>query len=1108
MRGATTTTTTTIDTVNAAATAIVSAESRVQPPSVPKVNKRIGHAVLVPEPEASRVAQPSSTETQIQSHSATVVHPFIAPPSSPASFLQSEPPSVTQSPGGLLSLKSLPADAYSPRGPPSMFAIGPYAHETQLVTPPVFSAFTTEPSTAPFTPPPESVQLTTPSSPEVPFAQLLTSSLERARRNSGGTISKFGFYNYEFPQVYSGSPSGQLISPGSVISNSGTCSPFPDRHPVHEFRTGDATKLIGFEHFNTRKWGSRLGSGTVTPDGVGRGSRFASGTATPDGVGLGSRLGSGTVTPDGVGLGSRLGSGTNTPDGMWVVGPILGSGTATPDGVGLGSRLGSGTATPDGMWVVGGSRLGSGTATPDGGGLYSTLGSGPLPPISVVPENMVTEVAHLPLLGNGARTNETIVDHRVSFELSGEDVARCLQSKSMASNRTFLDHSEENHFDSGEVSLRVGETFNETPGKSSAGAEEEPSYRRQRSVTLGSIKEFNFDSSKGEALDNKPAVSSEWWANETIAGKDSKPAADGWSFFPILQPEFRILVIHFLQTGIYYATADSLAFLAMAMAPTVKVVLGSTAFAIFWVLAVFPAVPFLPIGRTAGSLLGAMLMVIFRVITPDQAYAAIDLPILGLLFGTMVVSVYLERADMFKYLGKLLSYKSQGPKDLLFRICLISALSSAFFTNDTSCVVLTEFVLKVARQHNLPPHPFLLALASSANIGSAATPIGNPQNLVIAVQSKITFGEFVLGILPAMVVGVVVNAIILMCMYWKLLSSAPKDLEDASEEVVDDEDVISHRFSPATMSHHSAQNSQDLSSRLELQGSPPLGVNGHVETLRNRIPSSSIESDIRSGGLSGRHLESGRISNASSDPAAAGGAAADDGTTSQKKEENGCSSPVVVLEERDGDPFDSKWKRILWKSGVYIITIGMLVALLLGLNMSWSAITAALALVVLDFKDARPSLEKVSYSLLIFFCGMFITVDGFNKTGIPSTLWELMEPYAKIDHPLGILVLALVILGLSNLASNVPTVLLLGGRVAASAAEISAADEKKAWLLLAWVSTVAGNLSLLGSAANLIVCEQARRAPHFGYNLSFLKHLKFGVPSTLVITAVGLLLIR
>ena len=169
----------------------------------------------------------------------------------------------------------------------------------------------------------------------------------------------------------------------------------------------------------------------------------------------------------------------------------------------------------------------------------------------------------------------------------------------------------------------------------------------------------------------------------------------------------------------------------------------------------FPAVPFLPIGRTAGSLLGAMLMVLFGVISADEAYAAVDLPILGLLFDAMVVSVYLERADMFKHLGRLLSWRSQGGKDLLLRTCAVSALASALFTNDTCCVVLTEFILKIARQNNLPPKPFLLALASSANIGSAATPIGNPQNLVIAVQSGISFGQFVFGILPATLVGAV-----------------------------------------------------------------------------------------------------------------------------------------------------------------------------------------------------------------------------------------------------------------------------------------------------------------------------------------------------------------
>ncbi|KAI0500412.1 hypothetical protein KFK09_018624 [Dendrobium nobile] len=516
----------------------------------------------------------------------------------------------------------------------------------------------------------------------------------------------------------------------------------------------------------------------------------------------------------------------------------------------------------------------------------------------------------------------------------------------------------------------------------------------------------------------------------------------------------------------------------MAMAPTARLILGSIAFAIFWVLAVFPAVPFLPIGRTAGSLLGAMLMVLFQVTTPDEAFAAIDLPILGLLFGTMVVSVFLERAGMFKHLGRLLSWKSKGGKDLLCRICIVSAISSALFTNDTCCVVLTEFILKVSRQNNLPPQPFLLALASSANIGSATTPIGNPQNLVIAVQSKITFEKFLFGILPAMVVGIAVNISILLIYFSKLLSIEKFEVEvESVAEIIPEDDVTFHRFSPATMSHLNCLPNLDLNDGIDaVVQCSSCKEYGRGDNLRNRLSISENEVLLATTGRSSSRMN--------------------------------CSSNSLITQAlNEKECSTERWKDILWNACVYLVTVGMLIALLMGLSMSWSAISAALALIVLDFKDARPCLEKVSYSLLIFFCGMFITVDGFNKTGLPSALWDFMEPFARIDTMAGVAVLALVILFLSNIASNVPTVLLLGARVAASAAAISPAEETRAWLILAWVSTVAGNLSLLGSAANLIVCEQARRA-QVGYNLSFFGHLRFGLPSTLIITAVGLFLIR
>ncbi|KAK8935907.1 hypothetical protein KSP39_PZI013039 [Platanthera zijinensis] len=515
----------------------------------------------------------------------------------------------------------------------------------------------------------------------------------------------------------------------------------------------------------------------------------------------------------------------------------------------------------------------------------------------------------------------------------------------------------------------------------------------------------------------------------------------------------------------------------MALAGIGKVVLGSVAFAVFWIMAVFPSVPFLPIGRTAGSLLAALLMILFRVINPSQAYAAIDLPILALLFATMVVSIYLEKAHLFRHLRRLLSWKSSGGRDLLVRLSLISALSSALFTNDTACIVLTEFVLDFTGRLDLPPLPFLLALASSANIGSSATPIGNPQNLVIAIQSKIPFGKFLIGILPAMLVGVGVNTAIILCMFWRSLSPLKKrdDVESALPDqqpaaAAETEAEAEHKFSPARMSHVSTPEVEDEGERWD-----------SFSPARMSNPAEEEEVAPENGG-------NGDVEKQGKD---------DEGEKMNKSR--------------------GRRRAMLLKWSVYVVTAGMLAALLAGLDMPWTAITAAIVLVVVDFRDAGPCLEKVSYSLLIFFSGMFITVDGFNKTGIPSVFWNLMEPSARVNRASGLALLSIVILLLSNLASNVPTgapafqtlsFLLLGSQVAKSAAEISPSEVDKAWLILAWVSTVAGNFSLLGSAANLIVCEQARRSERHRYNLSFWKHLQFGIPSTLIVAAIGLPLIR
>lgn len=164
-----------------------------------------------------------------------------APPSSPASFSNSALPSTAQSPSCFLS-------ANSPGNPSStMFVTGPYAHETQLVSPPVFSTFTTEPSTAPLTPPPELAHLTTPSSPDVPYAHFLSSSsnLKGSNKNSYYTANDL----HSTYSLYPGSPASALRSPVSRTPEKEFPSHWspvtPSKEPVYS-KSGSG-RYIGLE---------------------------------------------------------------------------------------------------------------------------------------------------------------------------------------------------------------------------------------------------------------------------------------------------------------------------------------------------------------------------------------------------------------------------------------------------------------------------------------------------------------------------------------------------------------------------------------------------------------------------------------------------------------------------------------------------------------------------------------------------------------------------------------------------------------------------------------------------------------------------------------------
>lgn len=169
------------------------------------------------------------------------------------------------------------------------------------------------------------------------------------------------------------------------------------------------------------------------------------------------------------------------------------------------------------------------------------------------------------------------------------------------------------------------------------------------------------------------------------------------------------------------------------------------------------------------------------------------------------------------------------------------------------------------------------------------------------------------------------------------------------------------------------------------------------------------------------------------------------------------------------------YKPLLIKS--LVITAGLFVAFLIGIPPAQATLIAAGLLLINRLKPQRV-FNKVDWDLLVMFSGLFIVTAGVEKLGILNLFSGL------VYTPLSILGVTAV---LSNLVSNVPAVLLLQ--------RLIPHPDTKTWLLLAASSTLAGNLTLLGSVANLIVAEAVKK---LGYHLSFWEHLRFGLPLTIL----------
>lgn len=353
----------------------------------------------------------------------------------------------------------------------------------------------------------------------------------------------------------------------------------------------------------------------------------------------------------------------------------------------------------------------------------------------------------------------------------------------------------------------------------------------------------------------------------------------------------------------------------------------------------------LGLDRPAGALVGAVAMVAVGRLAFGDAMAAVDLPVLTLLFGVMVIAAYLEEARFFRFAAYLVLTRATSARSLIWGLTFVAGGLSALLLNDTVCLMMTPLVVAVAVEAKLPVLPYLLALANAANLGGVVSYSGNPQNMIIgrAAGGDPDFATYLVLTLPVGVACLAGNAALLCWLFRKELPRGP----------------LGHR-------------------------EPPRPAFDRV--------------------LAGKAL------------------------------------------------------------GALAIFLGLSLA---GHPLPGAAMVAAALLLVAARIPPRQALARLDWSILVFFAGLFVVVEGLARTGLLDDAFARLAPVvARGDLAGDAAFVGLTVLG-SNLVSNVPLVVIAVQWIP------KLPDPAWGYVMLAVASTLAGNLTLMGSVANVIVMESA-----------------------------------
>lgn len=365
-------------------------------------------------------------------------------------------------------------------------------------------------------------------------------------------------------------------------------------------------------------------------------------------------------------------------------------------------------------------------------------------------------------------------------------------------------------------------------------------------------------------------------------------------------------------------------------------------------------------------LIGALAMLIPQVVSIEEAYTAIKFDIIVFLLGMSIVVSALEVSGLLHSITLRLIKYARSTDRLILLILVFMGTLSAFLMNDTIALVATPIILGIAKI-GMDPKPLLVTLAFAVTIGSAMTPIGNPQNFLIAVESNMRAPmlEFLKYLALPTIANYIATYYIVRLYFKRMLKDSIK-VEDINTNI-------------------------NMDNRLARVSKVTVGL--------------------------------------------------------------------MLL-------------------SFFIVSITTALGYDMHLSMSHIAVIGAIAILAVAKGYRARILRNVNYGIIVLFLAMFVFMYALEKVGLVSSLASIMRPDSILS-----IVLSSVIL--SQLMSNVPFVAFYTRVMHANGLDESSVKE---WVALAGASTLAGNLTILGAASNLIILEAARGKGTF----TFLEFFKVG----------------